>query len=109
MKIAQELKWTKDEYAIGNSKIFIRNPASVSQLVEKYEEAKEKIVVKIQRRWKTFLAHKQYKETRENIIRVQSLWRMQRGKKLAAAKKKQMKVKKFSREFYDKKKTFKKR
>lgn len=75
LKIVMALKWRNDDYALGASKIFIRTPSHVVEILEKFETIKLWLVIKIQSRFRAHLEQIRYRKWRRRVIALQSWWK----------------------------------
>ncbi|XP_067646670.1 unconventional myosin IC isoform X2 [Eurosta solidaginis] len=73
--LANDLKYTPDEYCLGATKIFIRLPKTLFDTEDAFQAKKHEIAAIIQSRWKGRQQRKKYLKLREQIITLQSYCR----------------------------------
>lgn len=72
--IIQSLQLDKDEYRVGHTKIFIRNPTTLFRLEEEREKTLPNIINLLQTAWRGYWARKQWRSQRA-AIQIQTAWR----------------------------------
>ncbi|KAM3957140.1 unconventional myosin 61F [Aphomia sociella] len=70
-KLVETMKYEREDYRLGNSKIFIRFPKTLFDTEDAYQEKKNAIATIIQSRWREYRQRKQYLKMREAAIVIQ--------------------------------------
>lgn len=79
--IADELKYTADDYRMGRTKIFIRLPKTLFATEDAFQLKKNFVASIIQARWKGKIQRRNYLQLRESVIITQSYCRRFLAKK----------------------------
>ncbi|CAH2095894.1 unnamed protein product [Euphydryas editha] len=87
-KLVEALKYEKEEYRMGNTKIFIRFPKTLFDTEDAYQLKKNDIATIIQSRWRGYYQRKQYLKMREAAIIIQKWVRRFLAQKLKERRKK---------------------
>ncbi|XP_045023570.1 LOW QUALITY PROTEIN: unconventional myosin IC-like [Daphnia magna] len=82
--LVNHLKYGKDDYRMGLTKIFIRLPKTLFETEDAFQKRKNELASKIQAKYKGILQRRKYLAIRARIIIVQSLVRRFLAKRLAA-------------------------
>jgi len=69
-----ELKNPSQEYRMGKTKVFIRNPTTLFTLESKREQRMPYIATYIQKRWRGYIARKNFERLRSSVF-IQRAWR----------------------------------
>ncbi|KAJ2949317.1 hypothetical protein O0L34_g6270 [Tuta absoluta] len=70
-KLVEQLRYEKEEYRMGNTKIFIRFPKTLFDTEDAYQLKKNDIATIIQSRWRGYWQRKKYLEMRRAAIVIQ--------------------------------------
>ncbi|KAK2710802.1 hypothetical protein QYM36_012099, partial [Artemia franciscana] len=70
--LANHLKYGKDDYRMGKTKIFIRLPRTLFETEDAFQKRKNELLAKIQAIWKGRAQRKKYLKIRARIIQVQA-------------------------------------
>eukprot|EP01097_Dermamoeba_algensis_P009393 TRINITY_DN660_c0_g1_i10.p1 TRINITY_DN660_c0_g1~~TRINITY_DN660_c0_g1_i10.p1 ORF type:complete len:779 (+),score=206.65 TRINITY_DN660_c0_g1_i10:954-3290(+) len=73
-EIIKHHKLPSDEFRLGKTKVFIKNPRTLFMFEEKRAEVLPKIMIKLQATWRGYWQRMQYKKTRA-AHNIQSAWR----------------------------------
>ncbi|XP_037294440.1 unconventional myosin IC isoform X2 [Manduca sexta] len=91
-KLVEALKFEKEEYRMGNTKIFIRFPKTLFETEDAYQLKKNDIATIIQSRWRGYWQRKQYLKMRNAAIVIQKWVRRFLAQKLRERRKKAAEV-----------------
>jgi len=75
------------EVAIGKTKVFIRNPDSVSTIEKKFQDNKNNLVTKVAAAWRRYAQMKKYRKLRRAAIAAQKYARVVLAREHSAARK----------------------
>ncbi|KAB0792483.1 hypothetical protein PPYR_14442 [Photinus pyralis] len=81
--LVNALGYSKDEYRLGRTKIFIRFPKTLFRTEDAFQEKKHELVTKLQARYKGLLQRRRYLYQRACIIKVQTWVRRHQAQVLA--------------------------
>ncbi|KAH9632913.1 hypothetical protein HF086_002735 [Spodoptera exigua] len=87
-KLVEVLNFEKEDYRMGNTKIFIRFPKTLFETEDAYQIKKNDIATIIQSRWRGYWQRKQYLKMREAAIIIQKWVRRFLAQRLLARRKK---------------------
>ncbi|KAF9795843.1 hypothetical protein SFRURICE_003305 [Spodoptera frugiperda] len=87
-KLVEVLNFEKEDYRMGNTKIFIRFPKTLFETEDAYQIKKNDIATIIQSRWRGYWQRKQYLKMREAAIVIQKWVRRFLAQRLLARRKK---------------------
>ncbi|XP_045484063.1 unconventional myosin IC isoform X1 [Pieris rapae] len=87
-KLVLALQYEKEEYRMGNTKIFIRFPKTLFETEDAFQIKKNDIATIIQSRWKGYRQRKQYLKMRESAIIIQKWVRRFLAQKLRERRRK---------------------
>ncbi|XP_048478321.1 unconventional myosin IC isoform X1 [Plutella xylostella] len=91
-KLVDELKYEKEEYRMGNTKIFVRFPKTLFETEDAFQEKKNYVATIIQARWRGYRQRKQYLKMRHAAIVIQKWVRRFLAQKLKERRKKAAEV-----------------
>jgi len=77
-KIVKYLQLKEDDFRMGKTKIFIRDPRTLFDLESRREKEIPKIVIKLQTAWRGYIARSQWKQTKA-AIKIQLFYRSARS------------------------------
>lgn len=69
--LVNALKYGKNEYRMGKTKIFIRYPKTLFATEDAFQEKKNYLASKIQAEWKSRQQRKKYLKLREDVVQMQ--------------------------------------
>ena len=78
----QEVQMPKTEYALGRSKVFIRNPRSLLELEEKRRVRNLQLLIKIQSLYRSWKLRTRYKKMRKAATTIKSYFKGWKAKSL---------------------------
>lgn len=87
-KLVEALKYEKEEYRMGNTKIFIRFPKTLFDTEDAYQLKKNDIATIIQSRWRGYYQRKQYLKMKAAAITIQKWVRRFLAQKIKERRKK---------------------
>ncbi|XP_059052056.1 unconventional myosin IC isoform X1 [Achroia grisella] len=87
-KLVEALKYDKEDYRMGNSKIFIRFPKTLFETEDAYQVKKNDIAAIIQSRWRGYRQRKEYLKMRNAAIVIEKWVRRFLAQKLKERRKK---------------------
>ncbi|XP_028159823.1 unconventional myosin IC isoform X1 [Ostrinia furnacalis] len=87
-KLVETLKYEREEYRMGNTKIFIRFPKTLFETEDAYQIKKNDIATIIQSRWRGYWQRKQYLKMRAAAIVIQKWVRRFLAQRLKERRKK---------------------
>ncbi|PZC85823.1 hypothetical protein B5X24_HaOG215185 [Helicoverpa armigera] len=91
-KLVEVLNYEKEDYRMGNTKIFIRFPKTLFETEDAYQIKKNDIATVIQSRWRGYWQRKQYLRMREAAIVIQKWVRRFLAQRLKERRKKAAQV-----------------
>lgn len=85
--LVKHLALPEGEVAIGVSKIFVRNPETVTTIEKRFQEFKPNLVTKITARWRAYAQRKKFLKLKESVITAQKYARVVIAKHAAEKRK----------------------